>query len=199
MFCPQCGSTQSDELKFCKTCGANLHALRRVMASRDESDEKFDWGKTWVAEMFMSSDAAARRAAELERIKGKTPETKRIAEIKAGVVNASVGIALMIFLYVFMQGLIASGAISDVAAVIISKIWLVGLLPLFVGLALIVNGVVVSKRLVNSARETGPEADKPGSAEPSFLPPADTTNLASSAQFSVTDETTKNLVSSKRI
>jgi len=23
MFCPQCGTSQGDELKFCKSCGAN--------------------------------------------------------------------------------------------------------------------------------------------------------------------------------
>jgi hypothetical protein len=76
MFCPQCGSTQGDELRFCKSCGANLHALRQILATR-EQDEKFDWSKTWVAEMFMSSEEAVKRAAELERLQGKTPEAKR--------------------------------------------------------------------------------------------------------------------------
>src|SRR5687767_9237380 len=105
MFCPQCGSTQSDELKFCKSCGANLHALRRIMTSRDESDEKFDWSKTWLAEMFMSSEESVKRAAELDRLQGKTAETKRLAEIKAGVITGSVGIGLMILLFVLMEGI----------------------------------------------------------------------------------------------
>ena len=42
MFCPQCGSTQSDELKFCKSCGVNLDAVREVAAMRP-AGEKFDW------------------------------------------------------------------------------------------------------------------------------------------------------------
>ena len=32
MFCPQCGSTQNDELKFCKSCGVNLDAVRQALA-----------------------------------------------------------------------------------------------------------------------------------------------------------------------
>ena len=34
MFCPQCGSTQSEELKFCKVCGVNLAAVMQVVAAR---------------------------------------------------------------------------------------------------------------------------------------------------------------------
>ena len=101
MFCPQCGSTQDDNLKFCKSCGANLQALRQVMATRD-SDDKFDWNRTWVKEMFMSSEDAVKNQAEIERLQGITPESKRLAEIKAGVILTSTGIGLMIFLFVFM-------------------------------------------------------------------------------------------------
>jgi len=32
MFCPQCGSTQPVELKFCKSCGVNLETVRRAAA-----------------------------------------------------------------------------------------------------------------------------------------------------------------------
>ena len=197
MFCPQCGSTQNDELKFCKQCGANLHALRRVMASRDESDDKFDWSKTWVAEMFMSEAESAKRQAALDRLRGVTPEIKRQNEIKGGVITGCVGVGLMIFLYVFMQGLIASGAVSDIAAVILSRVWLVGIIPVLVGAALIFNGVFVSKRHSGeTAHETAsPETPTPLiSGSTPYLSPADTTELASAVPFSITDETTKNLV-----
>jgi hypothetical protein len=56
--------------------------------------------------MFASSSEAIRRQKELERLQGITPETKRYNEIKAGVITGSVGLALMIFLAVFMQGII---------------------------------------------------------------------------------------------
>ena len=59
MWCPRCGSSQRDwsrtqdvleELKFCRECGANLYAVRQLV-DKPEVDEKFDWNKTWVAEM----------------------------------------------------------------------------------------------------------------------------------------------------
>ena len=41
MFCPRCGSNQSDDLKFCKVCGANLGAVRQAVEIR-ETGEKID-------------------------------------------------------------------------------------------------------------------------------------------------------------
>lgn len=194
MFCPQCGSTQSDDLKYCKTCGANLQALRQIMATRE--DPKFDWSKTWVADMFMSGDDAVRHEAEIERVRGLTPEMKRTREIKAGVITASVGIALMILLFVLMGGIIASGRVSDAAAAILSRLWVAGVIPLLVGAALIFNGMFVGRRQTktpaafSSDRDTN-ELEAPASA--SFLPPADTNELTAKTPHSVTDATTRHL------
>ena len=148
MFCPQCGISQSDEIKFCKTCGANLNAVRQVVTTRDK-DEKFDWSKTWVAEMLLSPDEHKKRKRKQES--SFTVEKNRYNEIKAGVITGCVGIALMIFLKVFMQGLIASG-IDQEAAAILSRVWIAGIIPFLIGLGLIFNGVVVSKRLVELSR-----------------------------------------------
>lgn len=196
MFCPQCGSTQSDELKFCKSCGANLQALRQIMATRD-SDDKFDWSKTWVADMFMSGDEAVKKAAEIERLQGKTPEVKRRNEIKAGVITSSVGVGLMVVLSILMEGLIISGRLSDVAAEIVSRIWIVGLIPLLVGIALIINGMFISRKGgeldVHRTDEAAPEPKIIESPNHSFLSPKAETSQLPSDIYSVTDETTKHL------
>src|SRR5258708_7538386 len=118
MFCPQCGTSQNEELKFCKKCGANLHAVRQVVNTKEGSD-KFDWSKTWVADMFLSQTEQKRRAEEMERQAGITPEIKRLKEIKAGVMTGSVGAGVMIFLYVMSQGLIAAGILPHVGVEII--------------------------------------------------------------------------------
>lgn len=196
MFCPRCGSNQSEELKFCKLCGANLYATRQVVDTR-ETGEKFDWSKTWVAEMFLSAEEAKKRKAELERQRGITPEVKRYVEIKAGVITGSIGLALAIVLKVVMEGVILSGNVSPDAAEILSRLWVVGVIPLFVGIALIVNGVFVSKRLAEIARQaaqTGsslPEKE----TDPLALREANTPHLIPPG-FSVTEETTKHLRSS---
>jgi len=195
MFCPRCGSTQSDELKFCKSCGANLFAIRQVIDSR-ETEEKFDWGKTWVAEMFLSQEEQRRRKAELERQQGITPEVKRYNEIKAGVITSSVGIALAIFLKFFMAGLILSGNVPPDAIEIISRIWLVGIIPLFVGFSLIINGTWISKRLVaaNQARLQSISTLLEDDAAHSL--PAGAINELLPSNLSVTEDTTQRLGSS---
>ena len=203
MFCPQCGSTQSDDLKYCKTCGANLHALRQVMATR-ESDEKFDWSKTWVAEMFQSSDVAARRAAEIELLAGRTPEERRRNEIKAGVITASVGVGITLLLLVLMGGIIASGNVTDAAAEILSRLWIVGVLPFMVGIALIINGIFIStqwneneeRQREDRNRQIDPEPNEtrrlPDNDAGGYLSPVDTNELIDMPP-SVTDETTRHL------
>jgi len=196
MFCPRCGSSQSEDLKFCKSCGANLSAVRQVVATREPAD-KFDWSKTWVAEMFLSAEEAKRRKAELELQRGLTPEVKRFIEIKAGVITASAGLAIGIFLFVFMQGLILSGKVSPETAEILSRLWIAGIIPLFVGIALMINGIFVSKKMLEAARRTeelGPSPAQP-ETNPLSLPNADASEFIP-ASFSVTEETTKHLRSS---
>ena len=73
MLCPRCNSNQTDDVKFCKSCGANLQAVRDVLDNR-EAANKFEWGDTWVAEMFRSGQANELRKLEMERRLGITPE-----------------------------------------------------------------------------------------------------------------------------
>ena len=184
MFCPGCGSDQSAELRFCTVCGANLSAVRQVLTPR-EPEEKFDWSKTWVAEMFLSEGEKKRRKEELERQRGITPEVKRHQEIKAGVITSSTGVGLSIFLYVLMQGIISSGRVAPGVDQILSSLWVAGVIPLFVGIALVINGVVVSKKLAELARKERELED----IHPHMLRPPDTREFTPS----VTEGTTKHL------
>jgi hypothetical protein len=193
MFCPQCGSTQYDELNFCKSCGVNLDAVRQAAAMRP-TGEKFDWSRTWVAEMFLSEGERKRRNEQIDRERGITPEMKRRTEIKAGVITSSVGMGVTIFLYVFMQGLILSGHPSPSDAAILSRVWVAGVIPFFVGVALIINGLFVSKRHSELARQ-GAESGQDilmGDGETPALRSADTAEFIPPS-FGVTEGTTKHL------
>ena len=193
MFCPRCGSRESEELKFCKSCGANLYAVRQAVDQR-EAGEKIAGGKPWFAEMALFDAETKRRKEELDHRLGITPEVNRYNEIKAGIITGSVGLALAIFLFVFMQGLILSGNVSPNTTEILSRLWIAGVIPLFVGIALIINGAVVSKRLAEIARQATQKA--PGVPEkgtnPLELRSGDTTEFIHSG-FSVTEQTTKHL------
>ena len=192
MFCPRCGSIPSDDLNFCKTCGANLQAVRQAVDTR-EPGKKFDWSNTWVAEMFMSGQEAARRQQEIERQMGITPEVKRYNEIKAGVIVGSVGIAITIFLHIFMKGIILGGNIPENEGEILSRIWIAGVIPIFVGLALIINGLFVSKKQAEIAKQNRERAlQGPDEIGPRSLRSANTSEFIP-PEFSVTDQTTKHL------
>jgi hypothetical protein len=161
-----------------------------------EAAEGFDWSKTWVAEMFMSHKELKRRKEELERQRGITPEMKRYKEIKAGIITGTVGIGIAIFLYVFMQGIILSGNVTPNAAEILGRLWIAGVLPLFVGIALIINGLFVSRKLLEIARrESHAAASLEQEPNRQYLEPADTTEFVPPS-FSVTEQTTKHLRSS---
>ena len=193
MVCPRCTSNQSDDIKFCTSCGANLQAVREAL---EAPEKKFDWGNTWVADMFMSGQMAELRKLEMERRMGITPEIKRYNEIKAGVIVSSVGFGLAVFLHIFMEGIAAQAAPN--AAEILTRIWVVGIIPFMVGLALIVNGLVVSKRIVEAqerALEEGKALDE--GVETRGLRAADT-NQFIPTNLSVTDGTTRHLENSER-
>jgi len=199
MFCPKCGATQSDALKFCNLCGANLYAVRQVVDTR-ETNEKFDWSKTWVADMFLSEDERKRRQTQLDLERGITPEVKHANEIKAGVITTCVGVAVMIFLFFFMQGVIRSGEAALGEAEILSRVWLAGLIPLMIGIGLIINGAFVSKRLIKADKGTSPlKSDTiDRGAEAGFLGPGDAAEFGQ-PHFGVTEGTTRHLnVSSQK-
>ncbi|HEY9401591.1 MAG TPA: zinc ribbon domain-containing protein [Pyrinomonadaceae bacterium] len=204
MFCPQCGANQSEELKFCNLCGANLQAVREAVATRDAAGEKFDWSKTWVAEMFLSEEERKRRNHQLARERGETAEVKRYNEIKAGVITSCVGLGAAIFLFFFMRGIILSGQIPPGEDEILSRIWIAGVVPFLIGLGIMLNGIFISKKIVEvenrrslSKTEQGTLDVQKTDAEPRFLNPADTTEFVS-PNFSVTEDPTKHLTGTRR-
>ena len=192
MICPRCASNQSDDIKFCTFCGANLQAVREAV---EAPEKKFDWSNTWVAEMFMSGQMAELRKLEMERRLGITPEVKRYNEIKAGVIVSCVGIGVSIFLF-FIMGAIALQNPRD--AELLSRIWLAGVIPFMVGLALIINGLVVSKKIVEVIeREQKKNPPLTEGTPAKGLRAADTSEFIPT-NFSVTDQTTRHLENLER-
>ena len=197
MYCPRCGSNQGEELKFCTVCGSNLPVVRQATDLK-VTGEKIDRNKPWFADMTLSDAESKRRKDELDHRRGISAEVRRHNEIKAGVITASLGLATSIFLAIFMQGLVISGSVSSEAAVILSRLWVAGVIPFFLGIALIFNGVFVSKRLAEITRRAAvrglslPEKD----TNPLGVGSGETTEFIPSG-FSVTEGTTKHLTTSE--
>ena len=190
MYCPRCGTTQDDQLRFCKSCGVNLHAVRQVIDKR-ATEEKSDLGKTRVGEIFRSSEENEEGKLEMERQSGITAEIERLSEIKDGVIVASVGVGVSILLLILMQGVTLGKLISPAMAEILSRLWIVGIVPFLLGAALIINGLVIGKKIVELAKRS---AELKSGNEPLSLSSAETSELIPS-QFSVTEGTTRHLQS----
>jgi len=196
MICPRCASNQGDDIRFCTSCGANLQAVREALQVPDAAG-KFNWNNTWVAEMFMSGQANELRKREMERQLGITPEVKRYNEIKAGVIVSCVGVGVSIFLHFIMHAIAAQNPRD---AELLNSIWLAGVIPFMVGLALIINGVVVSKKMVQVIEREQNRAkslDEGSAPSPRGLKSADTNEFIP-ANYSVTDSTTRHLESTER-
>jgi hypothetical protein len=188
MFCPGCGLQINDDLKFCRQCGANIHGVREAMTSQS-TREKFDWSKTWWAEIIYSPE-------ELERRRGITPEEKwlkeerkRLNEIKGGVITGLIGVGVMISFYFFF-GAVAKQAGHE--ADIVRNLWLLGIVPTLIGAGLLFNGFFISRRLVELnvqlLQTTAPQT-------PTALPAKTTDQLIANPMPSsgVTEDTTAHL------
>ncbi len=183
MYCPGCSIQIIEDLKFCKNCGANLRGVRDAMLS---PRDKFDWNKTWVAEMLLSED-------EQERRRGVTPEKKRNNEMRGGVITAFVGLGVMIFLYFLL------GTVPDVEggrdAEIIRKVWLVGVIPFLIGLAILFNGFFFGRREVKLEEERRRMlyTHLPTTPQPQQIDAQPTNELLASPEYGVTEHTTAHL------
>jgi hypothetical protein len=122
---------------------------------------------------------------------GITPEVKRYQEIKAGVIVSSIGVAIAIFLAVFMQGIV--GKVDPDEARILERVWIAGIIPFMVGLALIINGLVISKKMVEiQNREQNRPEELEGGPTPRGLRAANTSEFIPTG-VSVTEGTTRHL------
>ena len=187
MFCPGCGFKVSDDLKFCKQCGANLRGAREAMTS-SSTEEKLELNKTWKESL---QEEARKRL-------NPTPEEKRLTEIKEGVLTIFTGVGAMIFLYFFFEA-VAKRA-GEGADIIRSLYWL-GIVLVLIGAGMIFNGLFISQRLVKpKEQQTQPPLfESPAEAAYANAEPAKTTDqlvvdAAPSAGASMTEDPTLHLI-----
>ena len=188
MYCPSCGTEVSDQTKYCTKCGINLRRVKGVLGKGGAGVKKWDdWDPFWLEE---------RRAMNEARRK-KTPEVKRLEEIKAGVITSSVGFGLMVFLSLLFDAV--ASTIEGPGGNILRSLWAVGLIPFMIGLGILFNGFFVSKRIVELKRQQeAKDQQSPLFSAPNTLDTSPVAQLVEPSQspisdFSVTESTTTKL------
>jgi hypothetical protein len=183
IYCPGCATPATDDLKYCKTCGASLRGAVEGQQSRTPT-EGFDWGRTWMADMLLTEDERARRRVAIE-LSGRpeeiaAAELKEIGalqrEIKNGIITTATGIGMTVFLWFFM-GTLAAVQSDPKAAMILGSIWIAGVIPIFIGVGMLVNAFFVTRRfsehrqniLKSAFASSAPALDAPPSAVPSVV------------------------------
>lgn len=183
MFCPSCGTETREAIKFCKKCGTNLKRVQGVMG-KGGAGNPADWNQWWIEE----------HQEKRERDKKKLPEEKRLEEVKAGVITASIGLALSIFLNLLFEAI--ANSVGGPEAIILQRIWAVGLVPLFIGLAMVFNGTFISKRIVELKTQHSDQMPQPLFAHVPNTSPVQQLGEASAqpvSEFSISEPTTARL------
>ncbi|MGH9751374.1 MAG: hypothetical protein ACREA2_01200 [Blastocatellia bacterium] len=188
MYCPSCGTETSDQTKYCTKCGVNLRRVKGVLGKGGASvREEADWERASLEDW----------KAEREERRKKTPEEKRLNEIKGGVITSSVGFGVTIFLSFLFEAI--ASTIDGPESNILRALWVVGLIPFMIGLGILFNGLFVSKRIVDlKRRQERKDQQTPLFSAPDTLDTSPVARLAEPSQspisdFSVTEMTTTKL------
>lgn len=174
MFCPSCGTETREAIKFCKKCGTNLKRVQGVMG-KGGAGQPTDWNQWWIEE----------HQEKRERNKKKLPEEKRLEEIKGGVITASAGLGVMIFLR-FLFHAIAS-ALPWQEANVLRSLWWIGWIPFLIGLAIVFNGLFVSKKIVELKRQKEMMDPQPNPMFPSVPSTSPVPQLPDATRMPVAD------------
>ena len=136
MFCPQCGTESASELKYCRSCGANLKVIGKAVS---------------LSEAINRSDGipATHKPWWLAAHRERTPERRRERHLTRGFVSMFTGIGLGVFLYFLGHTVVLRlppEAISKIPFDLNSLmrvLWLIGLIPTLSGFGRILAGLSI--------------------------------------------------------
>jgi hypothetical protein len=216
MFCPQCGLESQAELKFCRSCGANLKVIgKAVMLS--EAIARSDGVPAKIKEMVQNlkvekvteevSRAMDKMNREIERTaehsresrrrrrdrKEKTAAERRESMLTRGFVKLGSGAGFMLFLYFLSHAIVLkldpdviNKVPFDIPSVV-RVVWLIGLIPVLSGLGHLFAGLTIKPA---PEKQIEFPADAPLRLDPPILDPELTTASARQPLTSVTERTT---------
>jgi hypothetical protein len=213
MFCPQCGLESQAELKFCRSCGANLKVIGKAVIL-SEAIARSDGVPAKIKEMVQNlkvekvteevSRAMDKMNREIERTaensrerrrrrKEKTAAERRESMLTRGFIKLGSGAGFMLFLYFFSHAIVLRldpDTINKVPFDIptaLHMIWLIGLIPVLSGLGHLFAGLTIKPA---PEKQIEFPTDAPLRIDPPILNPELQTASARQPLTSVTERTT---------
>lgn len=218
MFCPQCGLESQADLKYCRSCGANLKVIGKAV-TLSEAIARSDGVPAKIREMVQSLKAEkvteevsramdkmnteiARSSIEQRRErrerrrqrKEKTADERRERHLTKGAIKFFTGGGLTIFLYVLFHSIQLRLPPDVVAATpfaidpVVRSLWAFGFLPMLSGVGHIIAGLSIKP---SRAREIESPEEQPLRID-SPLPELNI--AAASAPFTSVTERTTNIL-----
>lgn len=173
MYCPQCGKESSADLRYCRSCGANLRVIGKAV-SLSEAIARSDRGPLpRIKEMMKSlrveqvTDDISRALEQMNNEivssaddsetsnfwgfgrRKKSAAERREKHITGGVISLFTGAGLTVFLYYLAAVLVLKLPPDVVAKVpfeiapVVQVLWLLGLIPMLSGLGHIIAGLLI--------------------------------------------------------
>ena len=222
MFCPQCGLESQAELKFCRSCGANLKVIGKAV-TLSEAIARSDGVPARIKEMVQNlkvervteevsramekmNHEIARSTAEHRhrprRRKEKTAAERRESLLTRGLIKLGWGSGFSIFLYFLFHSLVLKldpDLVNQVPFQIESLVrvaWLIGLIPVLSGFGHIIAGLAIKRE---PAKEIAFSETPPLRIDPPPTDPELTVASTREIPSSVTDRTTNILDRDQKI
>ena len=141
MYCPTCGSEERQLSQYCRACGTDLRVVRQSLEQPDTITASAVSAREQISRAMAEKIRQMESAHDLKKVAEdvlpqiekflESPEEKRLRRVRAGVITglAGLGAALVIFL----ASLEAHDLIPFIA---------LGLIAFFVGLGIVINGLV---------------------------------------------------------
>jgi len=171
MYCPQCGTESTSDLKYCRSCGTNLKVIGKAVTLSD-AISRSDGVPAKIKEL-MSNIKIAHVTEEVSRAmekmnkeivrstqepserrawwegKKKTPEQRRERHLVSGTIKLFWGGGLTIFLYYLAHALVLKLPPEAIAKIpfeidpVVHVLWLLGLIPMLSGVGHIIAGLSI--------------------------------------------------------
>jgi hypothetical protein len=141
MYCPTCGSEERQLSQYCRACGTDLRAVRVTLERPDAITESAVSARDQIGRAVADKIGMMKSAKDLHKMAEdvlpeiekflESPAERRLRRLRAGTIMACIGLGAC------LGAIVASIAEKDLFSLVIP-----GLVAFFIGLGIILNGLI---------------------------------------------------------